>query len=282
LVTAGLLILAVYALARHHSADFDPGARELTSPAAALRVLPGVLAMTTQLVGFGAYALGVGPVLPDVPLAGWLMGLAAAGAGALAVTGWIAADPPMRRIQLALWLLVATVYATTAGGRVAVVEAFGAPVSRAALWTRYQYLALALVTLALAAALGAIQARTAEARGAVRGALGVWSAIRLLLLVLHPLPVDQHANTRAETATALAAIRRTIAATPPGTVAHIPNRPFGALTIPWQFPGWAGLFVIHFPDDVVDGRPVRFLVSDADWERLQARGGRIASLVEQP
>lgn len=281
LLIAGLLILAAYVLARQGSADFDPRGRELSSPVAALPMLPAVLAMTAQLVGFGAYALGVGALLPEVPVTGWLMGLAAAGAIALAATGWKAADPPMRRMQLALWLLVITVYATTAAGRVAVVDAMAVPVARAALWPRYQYLALAFLTLALASALGAIQARSVEARGVARGALGAWSALRLLLLALHPVPIDLHADARAKTATALAAMRRAIAATPPGTVARIDNQPFGALTLPQLFPGWAGLFVIHFPDDVVDGRPVRFVVSEEDWVRIQARGGRIASLVER-
>ncbi len=43
---------------------------------------------------------------------------------------------------------------------------------------------------------------------------------------------------------------------------------------------WAGLFVIYFPDGVVDGRPVRFVVSPEDWTRIQARGGRIVRGVE--
>ena len=60
----------------------------------------------------------------------------------------------------------------------------------------------------------------------------------------------------------------------------IENRPFGPAAVPWLFPGWAGLFVIEFPDDIVDGRSVRFQASDADWRLAQSRGGRIAALVE--
>lgn len=281
LAGASFLILAVYALTRQYGSGFEARARELTSPTTALMALPSVITMTAQLMGFGAYALGVGTLAPDVPPTGWLMGLAVAAAGALAITGWIVADPPMRRAQLALWLLLASVYATTAAGRAAVIEALGSPVLRAALWPRYQYLALALLVLALSAALRAIQSRSAEARGAVRGAAGVWAAFRLLLLVVRPPSIDLHANDRTATATALATIRRTVAATPPGAVARIANRPLPTETIPWLFPGWAALFVIHFPDDIVDGRPVRFLVSEEDWARIQARGGRIASLVER-
>ena len=44
-------------------------------------------------------------------------------------------------------------------------------------------------------------------------------------------------------------------------------------------PGWAAMFVVFFPDNTVDGRSVRFLVSEDDWQRAQARGGRVAALV---
>ena len=160
------------------------------------------------------------------------------------------------------------------------IDAIGASSSIAALWPRYQYLALALLTLALAAALGAVAGRGSELRGMVRGATAVWSAIRVLLLTMQPFPIDLHGGARAETIATLAAIRRTAAEARPGEVVRIPNRPFGSLTLPTQFPGWAGLFVIHFPDGVVDGRPVRFVVSPEDWTRIQARGGRIARVVE--
>jgi hypothetical protein len=32
---------------------------------------------------------------------------------------------------------------------------------------------------------------------------------------------------------------------------------------------------------VVDGRPVRLVVSDEDWQRARERGGRMAKLVER-
>src|SRR4029079_788865 len=149
---------------------------------------------------------------------------------------------------LALWLLLITVYATTAAGRIAVVDSIGASSSIAALWTRYQYLALTLLTLALAAALGAVAERGSELRGLVRGASAVWSAIRVLLLATQPFPIDLHAGARAETIATLATIRRRAAEAQPGELVRIPTRPFDALTSPTLFPGWAGLFVIYFPD----------------------------------
>jgi len=51
--------------------------------------------------------------------------------------------------------------------------------------------------------------------------------------------------------------------------------------MPGSLPGWAGIFVVFSPDDAVEGRPIRFLVPDDDWQRAQQRGGRIAALVER-
>jgi hypothetical protein len=48
------------------------------------------------------------------------------------------------------------------------------------------------------------------------------------------------------------------------------------------FPGWAGLFVIHFPANIVDGRPVRFVARGGAETLAQQRGGRIAALFQQP
>jgi hypothetical protein len=51
--------------------------------------------------------------------------------------------------------------------------------------------------------------------------------------------------------------------------------------VPWLFPGWAGLFVIEFPGEGVNGRRMRFVVNDQDWALAQARGGRIAAVVQR-
>jgi hypothetical protein len=62
-------------------------------------------------------------------------------------------------------------------------------------------------------------------------------------------------------------MRKQIASAKPGAVVYIPNERFksvgpmlyGAVK---RFPGWVGLFVIYFPDDVVDGHRVYFLETD--------------------
>jgi hypothetical protein len=51
--------------------------------------------------------------------------------------------------------------------------------------------------------------------------------------------------------------------------------------MPGRLPGWAGIFVAFSPDDAIEERPIRFVVSDDDWQRAQQRGGRIAAFVER-
>jgi hypothetical protein len=77
------------------------------------------------------------------------------------------------------------------------------------------------------------------------------------------------------------AIHEAVAAAPPGTTVTIQNRPFHGAILLRSFPGWAGLFVIEFPTNVVDGRPVRFVARDDDAP-AQQRGGRIAALLQRP
>ena len=51
---------------------------------------------------------------------------------------------------------------------------------------------------------------------------------------------------------------------------------------PAVFPGWAGVFAIYFPDDVVDGRRVVFEVADPKVVAATRGGRRAASLIVPP
>src|SRR5262249_38489579 len=96
-------------------------------------------------------------------------------------------------------------------------------------------------------------------------------------LLLRPFPIDHWDAQRAETMAMLAPIRQQVASTPPGQVATIENQLFGlSHGFPAMFPGWVGMFVVFFPDNTVDGRPVRFLVSEDDFQRAQARAAVVS------
>jgi len=89
---------------------------------------------------------------------------------------------------------------------------------------------------------------------------------------------------RAETAGAFADMRAAIETAPPGTDVYIPNRPFksiGPMMLANQkaFPGWAALFTILFPANVVDGRRVFFIEPDPLVVAAVANGNRTAGLL---
>ncbi len=282
LVLAALAILAIYTTARLHAVpDLDPRARALLSPQALLAELPVAVVLAVQLLAFGMYSLVFGflGLAGAQPVAAMAIGGAVAGACLLA--GWRAGDAAARRCQLGLGLLALAAYGTVAVGRTTSLEFLNLPAAHAATWPRYHYLGLALLAVVACTALASVPGASREAAGAVAGGAAVWIAARLLFLVMRPAAFDLHDGARAETERVLAAIRSAVAATPSGGVAAIQNRPFGSAMVPWLFPGWAGVFVIHFPHDTVDGRTVRFRVDDKDWALAQARGGRIASLVER-
>jgi hypothetical protein len=281
LVVAGVAILALYAGVRIGAAALlEPRARAVLAPGALLAELPTAIVLTAQLLAVGAYTLPFGFLgLALDPTA--MMTLGAAVTAALGLGGWLAADARARRALLALALLPLVAYGTVAFGRTTSLEVINLPAAHAATWPRYHYLALALLTVAGTAALGAITARRPAAGVTISAAAVVWTLVRLAFLVTRPPALDLHRGARVETGRALAAIREAAAAAPPGGTATIENRPFGPAAVPWLFPGWAGVFLIHYPDDTVEGRTVRFRVDDTDWHLAQSRGGRIARLVER-
>src|SRR5262249_40064589 len=89
---------------------------------------------------------------------------------------------------------------------------------------------------------------------------------------------------RTETANALRDMRAAIAAAPPGADVYLENRPFKSigqmlLLSPEMFPGWAGLFTICFPANVVDGHRVFFIERNERVLAAAAGGRRTAALL---
>jgi hypothetical protein len=168
-----------------------------------------------------------------------------------------------------------------AAGRAVFFEKAHVPAAAAAAASpRYQYLPLAFLVSLLCAALAELGAISGRATRVVKVGAALWSLAVLAGLALFPVPIRHWDSERAETEALLQNIREQVAQTRPGEVAWIENRPFGiSAVLPDLLPGWAGVFVVYFPNDTVDGRPVRFLVSERDWQNAQLRGGRIAELV---
>ena len=194
----------------------------------------------------------------------------------------VAADAAHRRRFLWLGVLLIASCATIAAGRATIIASWQVSIDRSAAWPRYHYLLLALLTVLLSLALAALRARRQPARALATGGAIVWLAVRLVLLAVRPHAIDHHDAERAETAAVLRAIGTAVAAAPPGDTVTIQNRPFVAARIGRFFPGWAGVFVIHFPTNTVDGRPVRFIPRQGDTVLAAQLGGRIAELFGRP
>ncbi len=187
-----------------------------------------------------------------------------------------------RRVVLAGLALALGCYAPIAAGR-AVFFRQGIHFEEA---ERFQYagmLGLAVVTGVALARLGAHgRLGPAIARPAVLVGAGALALARLRF----GTPIDAHASSRAEVANTIAAIRTQIAATAPGEDVYIENRQFVSVgpVMRWRmdfFPGWAAIFVIFFPDNVVDGRRVYF-VTEEDAALAGRAGQRTATLLLTP
>jgi hypothetical protein len=97
-------------------------------------------------------------------------------------------------------------------------------------------------------------------------------------------PIDHHDLARRLTLQAVSRIYRLIREAPgPNVYISFPKQPFrgvGPMLIGKNhlFPGWAALFIIFFPDNVVDGKRVWFAVDDPRIIFAAARGLRTQDL----
>ncbi len=280
LVVGAAASFALYRIVITYSPEVVGPEAKLFSVTTVVASLAPVLIFVAHLFGFGAAALGFDFVgaHPRFPASMQVVGGAAL--ALLLGIGLLCGSGSARRSLLALATLAAAAYGTISAGRAILFEAAHTPAAVAAMGARYQYLALAVVAVLVCTALAQVAGRGPTASALVRGSIGIWIVARIAALVLRPFPIDHWDAQRAETMAMLDDIREHVASTAPGEVATIENQPFGlSHGFPSMFPGWAGMFVVFFPDSTVDGRPVRFVVSEDDWERAQARGGRIAALV---
>ena len=146
---------------------------------------------------------------------------------------------------------------------------------------RYQYLATLPLALVLAIALAEVgRGRSVAVR---RRALIVCALVLSLALVrrgwLPPVGVGPRQLQELR-----AGMRTAIGAEPPGTTSYLRNGAFPAAGQPVDgvtpgFPGRAALFCILFPDDLVDGRRVRFVEDNPEVRAAGAPGQRIAALL---
>jgi hypothetical protein len=243
---------------------------------------PEIARLLAQLLAWGTAALLLGPwllkgvgELPVGPLAALaLPQLVAVAAGVLVVAASgvalaVRADRGRRSPYLGFAALALGAYASLAIGRTGFVVLEDWPTEFLAIQPRYHYvgsLALTgLLALALARALSAFPA----AGRRVLLASGTWA-----LLLASPFATgrwwtsDRGGRMAREEFDALRArLEREIRSRPRNRSVLIPNGRFrsvgDALAHPEQFPGFAAVFAISWPEDWLDGRRVYFVERSA-------------------
>jgi hypothetical protein len=280
LIASSVASYVFYRLVITYSPDVSTLDARLFSVTTTIGALPAVLAFLAGLLCFGAAALGGDFVGSHQRLAPWVNVAAGLTLLTLLLAGVACASGTARRNLLALAVLALAAYGMVAAGRAILFEVAHMPYWLAVSSPRYHYLGLAIITVLVCTALAQVAALGATANRVVLATTAAWMLVRIAVLVVRPFPIDHWDSERAETRAMLRSVREQIARTPPGQVALIENQPFDlSRAFANVYPGWAGMFVVFFPDNTVDGRPVRFLVSEDDWQRAQERDGRIAALV---
>lgn len=240
-----------------------------TPSAAGNMVLLTAPAFFGHLLEIGSASFALAPFTRD-PIYPGSVAFTAAIATLLVVLAGFVTNPRDARRLGAVVLLILVAYAAIAVGRGPMYAIFRQRGDvTGIMFGRYHYLATALIGLAVAlvaaprAAVVPRHLRTGVLRA---GAVAVWIG-----LVLVPLRLDHHDDTRRDTLAALAVIQAHANAVPPGGVARIPNKRFrpdgfvpGFERDMRRYPGLAALYLTWHPTPWLNGRRVLFAVDDPD------------------
>jgi hypothetical protein len=284
LVAAALAVLAIYATLRWlEPMLYGEHRMETAVMVAGIPSLSRHALLLATLLAIGLAQWPIATLATPMTFPSPLHLVALAGSSVLLLAGLAAARAPARRRLGAVLLLALAMYGLIAVGRSA-FEAHGTIALAQSL--RYHYAAGALLSVALVAAVRALAARWNPSTRLANRAWAAWAAALLAMLALTPHTIEHFDPDRRETAAALATIRQRIGAAPPGAPVAIPIAPFyavGSFNVAFSnlFPGTAGLFVIFYPDNVVDGHRVTFTSSDPKTLEA-ARGRRGATLIDLP
>ncbi len=244
------------------------------------------LAAATMMLLFPAYAVAaltlgtISGAAPEFPAPASIAVAVAFVAGLAVLLVW--SDASERRHVLALLAVTLAIYGMIAAGRAYIFLRPG--LVTGVTEARYHYAGAMPVTALLCLVL-----RRAGTVLRVPPVVAVivfagWVATIATDWARTPTVVDTHPRDRTETYAALAAIRARVAETSPGREVRIPTQTFGGVGIflasqPAAFPGWAAVFAIYFPDDVVDGHRVVFEVTDPKVVAAARGGRRSANLI---
>ncbi len=185
-----------------------------------------------------------------------------------------------RRYLLVALVVMLASYAMVVAGRVG----FDAAQPGLIYTNRYHYVASIGVPLAVALILCEAGRRVRVRSRWMQALLCLWVIAVVAARLRNGDPPDPTQVARQQTFGVLRSIQAAIETTPSGEDVYIPNGDFAAMG-PFSkahivFPGWAGVFVIYYPDNVVDGRNVYFIEPEYRVVRLANLGRRTAGLLK--
>lgn len=225
------------------------------------------LAMVGHLLGVGTAGLLLGIFSAPLVYPGGAARAALIAAGVGVVLALLIGDARGRRQLLASLVLALGGYGTIALGRANFYAAAHWALPAAARQPRYHYAAMLPVTMAVCVLLQQLT-RWRPLRLLVPLVVPLWLVGATMAFVTTPWRVEGGDTARVAVADVRHGIDALIDATPPGAPVSIPNLPLnqavlGAALAPADFPGWAGLFALFYPADVVRGHRVVFVERDA-------------------
>jgi hypothetical protein len=254
------------------------------NPIKALSNAPLNLRMLVLLLSYSATSLTSGFLSVQRPFPDALSNVVSGLFVAALVIALVRAPRSTQRQLVAFLLLAVASYGIIAAGR-----SFFNPerLGWAAATPRYHYIGTIWITIVLCLMLALLGGRL-SLRSPVRDlALLGWAGVSLYLYAHAPPFIDLRPYVRSQTAEVLRSVRSAVAAGRPGSNVYVPNKPFlgmGPMFTPHLelFPGWAGVFTLFFPSNVVDGRRVYFVVADPTVIEAHRSGKRTAGLLVPP
>lgn len=289
LATCGVLAVIAYftptvyqALITYHSALTGSGAElwKMYIGFTSLHYYVPILTMFAYMLSAGINSLllsfaGTGATFPSVT--SWC---ATAVYVAVAIAAMIGAPARVRARVIGLLLFAGGCYGIISAGRAALLPAFKLAASVSV--PRYHYVGTMLLTIVLCCCIAQLTGRLRRPAAMEAALLAVVVVLGAVLYIRSEPFIDLHDQERHDVDHLITHIRSRVAEVPPGSEVHIINRrfaPVGALGDPrTSFPGWAGAFVLFFPSNVVDGKPVKFVVDDPALIESVAKGKRTHDL----
>jgi hypothetical protein len=243
--------------------------------------------MLLPLIGFAVGGAGLGHAFDParfVDARTW--GMIAVLVLGLGLAAW-RGDWKTRRTMIAMAVLAVGVYGIVAAGRAHIYIVFHFPLAKAAAEPRYHYLGTIPIVILICQVLqqvGRIGWLAALPRGVL---LAVGLALQVGAYLLSSFHIEQHAATRTYVTQTFREMQDAVLASPAGTTVYIENgetQPVIGPMLKMFLPGRAGLFLFLSPDDLLEGRHVRFVEPNPDireyWDGRS--GSRLATLLVAP